>query len=73
MQWTLGALTGVILFGIGLPSIYYFAIVEDGGIESLWRMMWPPYVLLNALLMLRIYFADWEQIGTFVRMREGLA
>jgi Na+-driven multidrug efflux pump len=72
MQWTLGVLTGLFLFGFGLPLIYYFAIVEDGGIEALWRWMWSPYLLLSIVLMIRFFCANWEKIAAAVRTREGM-
>jgi Na+-driven multidrug efflux pump len=72
MQWTLGILSIVLMFGFGLPLIYYFAIVEDGGVEAVWRWMWPPYLLLSTILMIRFFRSDWEQIAAFVRVREGI-
>jgi multidrug resistance protein, MATE family len=72
MQWTLGLLTGLFLFGLGLPLIYYFAVVQEGGVEAVWRWMWPPYVILSFLLTVNFFRADWEQIATFVRIREGM-
>jgi multidrug resistance protein, MATE family len=72
MQWTLGVLTGVFLFGLGMPLIYYFAIFKEGGVEAVWRWIWPPYLIVSAILTLKFYVSDWEQIATFVRIREGM-
>jgi Na+-driven multidrug efflux pump len=71
-QWILGVLTGLSMFGLGVPSIIYFAIIKGGGIESVWFWMWPPYVLLNIILTGIFLRADWEKISSFIRIREGM-
>ena len=50
MQWLFGMITIAVLWVIGLPSIYYFAIVQEGGLRVAWHLIWPPYLFLNATL-----------------------
>jgi Na+-driven multidrug efflux pump len=73
MQWHQGLMTGLGLFGLGIPLIYYNAISpEDGSIEDVWRWQWPPYSVVSVIFALLLIRADWEQIATFVRIREGI-
>jgi hypothetical protein len=73
MQWADGVISGVCLFGLGLPLIYFNVIVpDDATLEDLWRWQWPPYVVSNFVLAIKLVRTDWEQVATFVRIREGL-
>jgi Na+-driven multidrug efflux pump len=73
MQWAQGIVSAVCLFGLGLPLIYYNAIrPDDGSIEDLWRWQWPPYCVINFVIIVLLVRADWGQIATFVRIREGM-
>lgn len=69
MQWTLGITTMVVLWLFGLPATYYFAIIENGGILAVWHSLWPPYVLINAILSVSIFQADWHTIADTVRQQ----
>jgi Na+-driven multidrug efflux pump len=69
MQWTLGLTTVVVLWLFGLPTTYYLAVVQDGGILAVWQSLWPPYVLINVVLATAIARADWSAIADRVRQQ----
>jgi Na+-driven multidrug efflux pump len=72
MQWTQGITTAVILWLFGLPTTYYLAVVQDGGILAVWHSLWPPYVLINVVLATAIIRADWNAIADQVRQRHDV-
>ncbi|GAX10697.1 multidrug resistance protein, MATE family [Fistulifera solaris] len=72
MQWTLGLVTILFLWVLGLPSAYYFAITRRGGLLAAWRCVWPPYLAINFVLMLAVWCKDWEEIAKQIRAREEL-
>ena len=73
MQWTLGFVTFVFLWVIGLPAVYFFAIVRHGGLDSTWTLVFPPYIFMNALLIVAFVNADWYAISVAIRKREGIS
>jgi MATE family multidrug resistance protein len=72
MQWTLGVVNTFFLWVIGLPALSYFAIVRGGGVDTAWALIYPPYILINIVLMVAFYLADWRKIQTDIRKREGV-
>ena len=72
MQWTLGVVTVISLWIVGLPCIYYFSAFLGGGIDSAWSWMLPPYIAMNIVLMISFFRSDWHQIQNDIRAREGL-
>ena len=50
LQLRMGLAVLASLWLIGLPSIYYMAVEQEGGLLALWTTMAPVYVLLNILL-----------------------
>lgn len=70
MQWTLATVTVVHLWGIGLPMAYYFAVVRGGGLEAVWRTLYPPYVAMNIILCYAFATADWHVISAEIRKKE---
>lgn len=73
MQWTLGVVTVVFLWIVGLPAVYYFALVCGGGLGTAWTMVFPPYIFMNAVLVVSFYRADWHAISEEIRKREGIS
>jgi Na+-driven multidrug efflux pump len=73
MQWTLGIVTLVFLWIIGLPAIYYFALFRGGGLETTWTWVYPPYIFMNAVLVAAFCLADWHAISVAIRKREGMS
>lgn len=73
MQWTLGVVTFVFLWVVGLPVLYFFALIRDGGLDSVWTWVYPPYTAMNLLLIAAFMRADWYQISAAIRKREGIA
>jgi MATE family multidrug resistance protein len=71
MQWTLGFVTVVCLWVVGLPAAYYFAIIQGGGLVIAWKCIWPPYVAMNVILMAIFASKDWDEIAATIRLREG--
>jgi Na+-driven multidrug efflux pump len=73
MQWTLGIVTLVFLWIIGLPAIYYFALFRGGGLETVWTWEYRPYIFMNAVLVAAFCLADWHAISAAIRKREGIS
>jgi Na+-driven multidrug efflux pump len=73
MQWTLGVVTLVSMWIVGLPAVYYFALVRGGGLETAWTLVYPPYIFMNAVLVVAFYLSDWHAIGAAIRKRERLS
>lgn len=73
MQWTLGIITLISLWCFGLPASYYFAVIQNGGLEAAWVFIWPPYLIIDIYMLFSAFIvADWDQISTTIRIREGL-
>jgi len=72
MQWTLGFVTFICLWVVGMPGLWYFAIHLGGGIVVAWNWIYPPYMVLNAIMCYHFYFADWDDISDKIRIREGM-
>lgn len=73
MQWTLGVVTFLFLWVLGLPAVYFFALVRDGGLNTAWTWVYPPYVAMNAVLIVAFSRADWYAISAAIRKREGIS
>jgi Na+-driven multidrug efflux pump len=72
MQWTLGVTAIVVLWLFALPAAYVMAVLQGGGLNAAWMTIWPPYILINLILAVAILRADWEEIATKIRIREGV-
>ncbi|KAL7564842.1 hypothetical protein ACA910_001588 [Epithemia clementina (nom. ined.)] len=72
LQWTLGIVTVLCLWCVGFPAAYYLAVVQGGGLQAAWMCFWPPYVLINLIMCLVFWSADWNDISYQIRQREGL-
>jgi MATE family multidrug resistance protein len=72
MQWTLGAVTFICLWIVGLPAVWYFAIYREGGIQVVWSCVYPPYLIMDMILVYRFYVADWDAISHEIRIREHI-
>jgi multidrug resistance protein, MATE family len=70
MQWTLGVITFICLWIVGLPAVWYFAIYREGGIQVVWNCVFPPYLIMDIILIYRFYVADWDAISHEIRIRE---
>ena len=68
-QWIFGIVTFVCLWLVALPAIYFYAIKENGGIDSLWKCLNPPYIILNAILCAIIFSTDWSQMSCNVNIK----
>ena len=73
MQLTLGMVTLVFLWIAGLPAIYYFALFRGGGLETAWTWVYPPYIFMNAWLIVAFCLTDWHAISAAIREREGIS
>jgi hypothetical protein len=72
MQWTLGLVTVVFLWVMGMPAAYYFAVVRGGGMGLAWSWIVPPYICINATLMVCFLLKDWDKLANEIRLREGV-
>ena len=73
-QWLFGIVTVVFLWGLSLPSMYYFCIVRGGGLSTAWKCITQPYIVMNIFLIYRFFCTqDWKEIQRNIRIREGMA
>jgi multidrug resistance protein, MATE family len=72
MQWTLGLVTIVFMWVLGLPTTYTVAILLKGGIEGAWATIWPAYLGINVVIWTSFARKDWHEIAQTIRMREGI-
>jgi MATE family multidrug resistance protein len=72
MQWTLGFVTVLFLWLLGMPAAYYFAIYRGGGLVVAWSWIVPPYAAINVALMFAYLTKDWDEIAAAIRLREGI-
>jgi MATE family multidrug resistance protein len=72
MQWTLGVVTLITLWGFGLPSAWYFGVVVAKSLDVTWHFIYPPYLIMNVTLWWVFYCKDWEQVAKGIRAREGI-
>lgn len=72
MQWTLGVVNLAFLWFVALPGLYVHSVVYHGGLGAAWSWIYPPYFIMNVILVHRIYVSDWDAISHEVRMREGM-
>jgi MATE family multidrug resistance protein len=72
MQWRFGIVTFICLWGFSLPGMYYWAIVQGGGLEWAWSCIYPPYIAMNLYFAHAFWRADWEKIRIEIRIREGM-
>ena len=72
MQWTLGWVTVVFMWILGLPATYYFAVVKGWGVAAAWKTIWSPYLGINVVLMVAFLWKDWDALSESIRLREGM-
>jgi MATE family multidrug resistance protein len=72
MQWRFGIVTFICLWGFSLPGMYYWAIVQGGGLDWAWSCIYPPYIAMNVYFVYAFWRADWEKIRIDIRIREGM-
>lgn len=72
MQWTLGVVTCCFLFVFGLPAVYFFALVRGGGLSAAWTWVYPPYIIMNVVMVAAFLRSDWHAISANICKREGL-
>eukprot|EP00592_Proboscia_alata_P027453 CAMPEP_0194449450 /NCGR_PEP_ID=MMETSP0176-20130528/130155_1 /TAXON_ID=216777 /ORGANISM="Proboscia alata, Strain PI-D3" /LENGTH=209 /DNA_ID=CAMNT_0039276581 /DNA_START=141 /DNA_END=770 /DNA_ORIENTATION=+ len=70
MQWTLGICNFFAFMIIGLPTVYYYAIFRDGGLDMIWTWINPPYVLISGILIFCFIRTNWRAIANAVIQRE---
>jgi Na+-driven multidrug efflux pump len=72
-QWFFGIVTAAFLWGISLPGMYYFCIIQKGGLSTAWACITQPYIIMNIFLIHRFFCKqDWNEIQHSIRMREGM-
>lgn len=72
MQWTLGWLTILFLWFIGVPGLWYYGLQGYESLDVVWSWIDPPYIFINAALLFAFISADWEDISIEIRKREGI-
>jgi Na+-driven multidrug efflux pump len=72
-QWFFGFVTVLFLWGLSLPGMYYFCIVQGGGLSTAWACITQPYIVMNVVLTYRFFCQqDWDEIQRNIRRREGM-
>ena len=82
-QWALGTINVVFLWVLGMPIIYYTAIVErheddddggSGGLETIWFWMNLAYAGINLSLLWFLFFrTDWYEVQAAILEEEDAA
>lgn len=72
IQWTLGIVTVISLWLVGMPATYYLAVVRGGGLRAVWICIWPPYLMINAYMVVDFFRRDWHEIARAIQIREGV-
>ena len=72
MQWTLGIVNCVSLFLVGIPAIYYFALVQGGGLQAAWTWINAPYVFMNIALSAAFIRKNWHDVSAEIQKREAM-
>ena len=71
LQWTLGIVTVVCLWCVGIPTAYWFAVQRQGGLVAAWSCFWPPYLLINGIMCLVFFVTtDWKDVVDEIQQRE---
>jgi hypothetical protein len=55
-----------------MPAAYYFAVVRGGGLVVAWSWIVPPYMAINATLVVAFFLKDWDKLAHEIRVREGI-
>ncbi|CAJ1926014.1 unnamed protein product [Cylindrotheca closterium] len=63
MQWTLASINLVWLWVVGLPTLYYFTIVREGGLEAAWTCINLPYAGMDLSLLVTFACVNWEKVA----------
>ena len=70
MQWTLGAINIFFLWVLGVPVTYYAALVQGGGLGTVWTWINAPYTGMNLSLIAIFIVKDWQRVQTKIQERE---
>jgi hypothetical protein len=55
-----------------MPAAYYFAVVQGGGVVVAWSWIVPPYMAINATLVVAFLLKDWDKLAHEIRLREDI-
>lgn len=68
MQWHMAAIIFGTCWAVALPSIVYFSIYREGGLNAIWTILPFVYVVMQ-ILLIRCYTINcsWEDIGQSIR------
>lgn len=72
MQWTLGAVTFAALWLLGFPTAWYIGVIKAASLTVVWTYIFPPYIVMNIILVICFTVTDWESIAAGIRNREGM-
>lgn len=70
MQWTLGVVTVVFLCLFGLPAVWYIGITRAQSLDVVWSLVYPPYVVMDVVLLLCFFTKDWDKVAAEISARE---
>lgn len=70
IQWYQGALLVGFLWLIGLPTTYYFAVTESGGIGAVWCCLWPPFLAVDIIMVAIFASKDWSIVTEAIQQRQ---
>jgi multidrug resistance protein, MATE family len=62
-QWLAGYLTILFMFVLGIPSLYYFAVYKEGGLDIAWLWLLLPNIGVNVALAIGLALSDWDAIS----------
>jgi MATE family multidrug resistance protein len=70
MQWTLAFINIFWLWLFGLPAIYYFAVIQEGGLEAAWTWINFPYAGMNVCLIAAFVTSNWQGVASKIADKE---
>jgi multidrug resistance protein, MATE family len=71
-QWSLGIINFAFLWILGLPTIYFTAILLGGSLDAVWTWINALYLGMNICLIILLVFVDWEIIQEKIVDRDNL-
>lgn len=70
LQWRMAAIIfGCLWFGT-LPTIIYFAMYKEGGLDAVWNILPCFYIFMQILLAASYLTLDWDKISLHIRDKE---
>ena len=71
MQWRAAAIISTALYCVTMPSVFYFAVFQHGGLLVQWKVLGVCYTFLQVVLAMGYVLLDWDKHA--IKVRESIA